>query len=126
MDDYFEIEIEDHSHIDIATWIFNFYAQLLENKNDFVDKLKKNLVKFNDMYKFGIEFPIKNIKKEIELVSDKDKKTESNNKENDIKMSENYIEDKTDKIDSLNKQIEKMDIDDDGFVVVTKKKGKKY
>ena len=112
MDDYFDIEIDDNSHIDIASWIYNYYVELMDNKTDYLIKLKKNLIKFQELYKFSIEFPI--ISKSKKLQQENDKK------------NTNKIEIKSDlqSVELLNNKIDKMEIDDEGFMEV-KKKGKK-
>jgi len=126
MEDYFDLELGDNSHIDIATWIYNFYSEFKDNKTVFLDKLKKNLVKFNELYKFTIGYPIDSKSKSLGLVfnNEDNKKTDEKKYINSSDVN-NEKPDELNNIDSLNSKVEKMDIDEeDGFVVV-KKKGKK-
>ena len=134
IDDYFKIELDDNSDIEIAQILITLYNEL-KDKNE---KLLNNLIaKQNKVtFKYSIEFPItgKQVppkkkdddsedEEEEEEEDEKDEEGKKNKKE-DKKKEDKKKEDK--KKEDKKKEDDKMKIDEpdeDGFIVV--RKGKK-
>ena len=121
--DYFKIELDDNSDVEIAQILIQLYNEL-KDKNE---KLLNNLIaKQNKItIKYSIDFPITGKQtpppKKKDDEEDDDEEGEEEEDEKEEKGKDNKKEDKKE-----NKKDDKMKIDEpdeDGFVVV--RKGKK-
>jgi len=127
--DYFNAELDDQSDIEISKILYKLFLELKDGKIEYLEKLKKDKNKI----KYNIEFPITGHQKII-MEKYEEEKEEEEEEEEDENNNENAKEDikenseKNDKENNLNnnnkKKDNKMEIDDEGFIIV-KKKGKK-
>lgn len=136
MEEYFFISLEDESNIDIARMIVKLFKEISSNKTDYLERIKN----FKPKMEYNIEYPCK-ITTKINLEDyESDSDDEGEQEESDEEMKEEMkeiVEGKFKKTKNENlehhdiiKEIggtnndHHMDIDDEGFEEVGKKKKK--
>ena len=111
--DYFKIQLADDSDLSVAKDLIKLYDDLKYGKGQMLEILEAKANKDSNVTKYSIEFPITG--KQVIPIK---KKEESDDDEEEEEEEDEKEEKKEDKKDD-----DKMDIDDEGFMVV--KKGKK-
>ena len=111
MSDYFQVDLEDQSDSEIANILINLFNELKNGKDILLNNLKNKENKSN--MKYNVDFPILGNQK---VIFEKE--------EEDIEESFEEEEEKNDERNS--NKMETEDVDEDGFTVVKKGKGKKY
>ena len=118
MYDYFQVDLEDESDIEIAKILLNLFNELKEGKENLLNKLKSDEKK--STMKHSVEFPILGNQKVIF------EKEEEDNEESSKDEDEEEEDEKDINKNKGNKKMDIDDVDEDGFTIVKKGKGKKY
>ena len=111
MSDYFQIDLEDQSDSEIANILINLFNELKNGKDILLNNLKNKENKSN--MKYNVDFPILGNQKVIFEKEEED-------------IEESFEEEEEKNIERNNNKMETEDVDEDGFTVVKKGKGKKY
>ena len=111
MSDYFQIDLEDQSDSEIANILINLFNELKNGKDILLNNLKNKENKSN--MKYNVDFPILGNQKVIFEKEEED-------------IEESFEEEEEKNNERNNNKMETDDVDEDGFTVVKKGKGKKY
>ena len=111
MSDYFQIDLEDQSDSEIANILINLFNELKNGKDILLNNLKNKENKSN--MKYNVDFPILGNQKVIFEKEEED-------------IEESFEEEEEKNNERNNNKMETEDVDEDGFTVVKKGKGKKY
>ena len=111
MSDYFQIDLEDQSDSEIANILINLFNELKNGKDTLLNNLKNKENKSN--MKYNVDFPILGNQKVIFEKEEED-------------IEESFEEEEEKNNERNNNKMETDDVDEDGFTVVKKGKGKKY
>ena len=111
MSDYFQIDLEDQSDSEIANILINLFNELKNGKDTLLNNLKNKENKSN--MKYNVDFPILGNQKVIFEKEEED-------------IEESFEEEEEKNNERNNNKMETEDVDEDGFTVVKKGKGKKY
>ena len=111
MSDYFQVDLEDQSDSEIANILINLFNELKNGKDILLNNLKNKENKSNMKYK--VDFPILGNQKVIFEKEEED-------------IEESFEEEEEKNNERNNNKMETEDVDEDGFTVVKKGKGKKY
>ena len=111
MYDYFQVDLEDQSDSEIANILINLFNELKNGKDILLNNLKNKENKSN--MKYNVDFPILGNQKVIFEKEEED-------------IEESFEEEEEKNNERNNNKMETDDVDEDGFTVVKKGKGKKY
>ena len=111
MSDYFQVDLEDQSDSEIANILINLFNELKNGKDILLNNLKNKENKSN--MKYNVDFPILGNQKVIFEKEEED-------------IEESFEEEEEKNNERNNNKMETDDVDEDGFTVVKKGKGKKY
>ena len=111
MSDYFQVDLEDQSDSEIANILINLFNELKNGKDILLNNLKNKENKSN--MKYNVDFPILGNQKVIFEKEEED-------------IEESFEEEEEKNNERNNNKMETEDVDEDGFTVVKKGKGKKY
>ena len=111
MSDYFQVDLEDQSDSEIANILINLFNELKNGKDTLLNNLKNKENKSN--MKYNVDFPILGNQKVIFEKEEED-------------IEESFEEEEEKNNERNNNKMETEDVDEDGFTVVKKGKGKKY
>ena len=111
MSDYFQIDLEDQSDSEIANILINLFNELKNGKDTLLNNLKNKENKSN--MKYNVDFPILGNQKVIFEKEEED-------------IEESFEEKKKKNKERNNNKMDTDDVDEDGFTVIKKGKGKKY
>ena len=111
MSDYFQVDLEDQSDSEIANILINLFNELKNGKDTLLNNLKNKENKSN--MKYNVDFPILGNQKVIFEKEEED-------------IEESFEEEEEKNNERNNNKMETDDVDEDGFTVVKKGKGKKY
>ena len=111
MSDYFQIDLEDQSDSEIANILINLFNELKNGKDTLLNNLKNKENKSN--MKYNVDFPILGNQKVIFEKEEED-------------IEESFEEEEEKNKERNNNKMETDDVDEDGFTVIKKGKGKKY
>ena len=111
MSDYFQVDLEDQSDSEIANILINLFNELKNGKDILLNNLKNKENKSN--MKYNVDFPILGNQKVIFEKEEED-------------IEESFEEEEEKNNERNNNKMETDDVDEDGFTIVKKGKGKKY
>jgi len=111
MSDYFQIDLEDQSDSEIANILINLFNELKNGKDTLLNNLKNKENKSN--MKYNVDFPILGNQKVIFEKEEED-------------IEESFEEEEEKNKERNNNKMDTDDVDEDGFTVIKKGKGKKY
>ena len=111
MSDYFQVDLEDQSDSEIANILINLFNELKNGKDILLNNLKNKENKSN--MKYNVDFPILGNQKVIFEKEEED-------------IEESFEEEEEKNNERNNNKMETEDVDEDGFTIVKKGKGKKY
>ena len=111
MSDYFQIDLEDQSDSEIANILINLFNELKNGKDILLNNLKNKENKSN--MKYNVDFPILGNQKVIFEKEEED-------------IEESFEEEEEKNKERNNNKMDTDDVDEDGFTVIKKGKGKKY
>jgi pre-rRNA-processing protein TSR2 len=111
MSDYFQIDLEDQSDSEIANILINLFNELKNGKDILLNNLKNKENKSN--MKYNVDFPILGNQKVIFKKEEED-------------IEESFEEEEEKNKERNNNKMDTDDVDEDGFTVIKKGKGKKY
>ena len=111
MSDYFQVDLEDQSDSEIANILINLFNELKNGKDTLLNKLKNKENKSN--MKYNVDFPILGNQKVIFEKEEED-------------IEESFEEEEEKNKERNNNKMDTDDVDEDGFTVIKKGKGKKY
>ena len=119
--DYFNAELDDQSDIEISKILYKLFLELKDGKTEYLESLKKEKNKI----KYNIDFPISGNQKIImEKYEEEEEEEEDEKEENEVNKNLDKNCDKEQNINKNKKKDNKMEIDEEGFIII-KKKGKK-
>ena len=111
MSDYFQVDLEDQSDSEIANILINLFNELKNGKDILLNDLKNKENKSN--MKYNVDFPILGNQKVIFEKEEED-------------IEESFEEEEEKNKERNNNKMDTDDVDEDGFTVIKKGKGKKY
>ena len=111
MSDYFQVDLEDQSDSEIANILINLFNELKNGKDTLLNNLKNKENKSN--MKYNVDFPILGNQKVIFEKEEED-------------IEESFEEEEEKNNERNNNKMDTDDVDEDGFTVIKKGKGKKY
>ena len=111
MSDYFQVDLEDQSDSEIANILINLFNELKNGKDTLLNNLKNKENKSN--MKYNVDFPILGNQKVIFEKEEED-------------IEESFEEEEEKNKERNNNKMDTDDVDEDGFTVIKKGKGKKY
>ena len=111
MSDYFQIDLEDQSDSEIANILITLFNELKTGKDTLLNNLKNKENKSN--MKYNVDFPILGNQKVIFEKEEED-------------IEESFEEEEEKNKERNNNKMDTDDVDEDGFTVIKKGKGKKY
>ena len=111
MSDYFQVDLEDQSDSEIANILINLFNELKNGKDILLNNLKNKENKSN--MKYNVDFPILGNQKVIFEKEEED-------------IEESFEEEEEKNKERNNNKMDTDDVDEDGFTVIKKGKGKKY